>query len=169
MSGPLPQEDDGTHEADGIGKADGIGEADGTPAPRHDWRWRRAIRARRPLLVVYRGLIITVGFAVVVLGLILVPLPGPGWLIVFIGLAILASEFEPAHALLQFGRRILHRWNTWVMAQPWWVRTGAALTTAVVIVGAVWLTLRVTGIPSFVPDPAATWLSDVAHVPVPRS
>ena len=42
------------------------------------------------------------GFVVVVVGLILVPLPGPGWLIVFAGLAILATEYVWARRLLDF-------------------------------------------------------------------
>jgi uncharacterized protein (TIGR02611 family) len=39
------------------------------------------------------------GTVVAVVGLILVPLPGPGWLIVFLGLAILGTEFPAAHRL----------------------------------------------------------------------
>jgi len=41
------------------------------------------------------------------LGLALVPLPGPGWLIVFLGLGIMATEFAWAERLLDFGRRTL--------------------------------------------------------------
>jgi Putative transmembrane protein (PGPGW) len=51
-----------------------------------------------------RMAITIVGFAVVVLGLILVPLPGPGWLIVFAGLAILATEYVWARRLLGFAK-----------------------------------------------------------------
>ena len=47
---------------------------------------------------------LTVGPVVVVIGLILIPLPGPGWLIVFVGLAIMAPEFEPAERLLNWAR-----------------------------------------------------------------
>ena len=48
------------------------------------------------------------GGAIVVLGFILIPLPGPGWLIVFAGLALLATEFVWAERLLRYGRRRLH-------------------------------------------------------------
>jgi hypothetical protein len=44
------------------------------------------------------------GFTVVIVGLILVPLPGPGWLIVFAGLAILATEYVWAQKLLNFAK-----------------------------------------------------------------
>lgn len=47
---------------------------------------------------------ITIGTIVVIVGIILIPLPGPGWLIVFAGLTIMADEFPPARWLLQWAR-----------------------------------------------------------------
>ena len=44
------------------------------------------------------------GFGTVIVGLILVPLPGPGWLIVFGGLALLATEFMWAERLLRYAK-----------------------------------------------------------------
>lgn len=80
-------------------------------------RWRRWIRRRPWLNTVYRVLVTALGIAVVVIGLILVPLPGPGWLIVFIGLTILGTEFHWARRLLGWLRRVLarfwERWNAW--------------------------------------------------------
>ncbi|SRR2546426_4423857 len=46
-----------------------------------------------------------VGFAVVLIGIILIPLPGPGWAIVFGGLAILATEYVWAQRLLNYAKR----------------------------------------------------------------
>lgn len=46
-----------------------------------------------------------VGFAVVIVGIVLIPLPGPGWAIVFGGLAILATEYVWAQRLLGFAKR----------------------------------------------------------------
>jgi uncharacterized protein (TIGR02611 family) len=60
--------------------------------------------ARFTLRNARRVAITIVGFAVVVLGLILVPLPGPGWLIVFAGLAILATEYVWARRLLNYAK-----------------------------------------------------------------
>ena len=41
-----------------------------------------------------------VGLLVLGVGILAIPYPGPGWAIVFIGLAILATEFEWARKLL---------------------------------------------------------------------
>lgn len=48
-----------------------------------------------------RSAIALIGSLVVLLGIILVPLPGPGLLVVIIGLAILATEFAWAENWLQ--------------------------------------------------------------------
>jgi uncharacterized protein (TIGR02611 family) len=56
-----------------------------------DWlkdSWKRTPpKVRKPLIFV-------LGFTVVITGIILLPLPGPGWLVIFAGFAILATEFE---------------------------------------------------------------------------
>lgn len=53
-----------------------------------------------------RRIIITVvGFLVILVGLVLIPLPGPGWLIVFAGLAILAREYVWAERLLNQAKK----------------------------------------------------------------
>lgn len=62
------------------------------------------------------------GVAVIVSGLILVPLPGPGWLTVFAGLAVLGTEFEWANRLLRWVRNLVGRWWTWVALRPRWLR-----------------------------------------------
>lgn len=52
-----------------------------------------------------RTAVTIVGFAVLLIGVALIPLPGPGWLIVFGGLAILATEYVWAQRLLRYSRR----------------------------------------------------------------
>lgn len=42
-----------------------------------------------------------VGWLVVLVGIVLLPLPGPGWLVIFLGLGILAAEFVWAERLLK--------------------------------------------------------------------
>lgn len=42
---------------------------------------------------VRKPLVFIIGTAIVIIGLILLPLPGPGWVIIFLGFAILATEF----------------------------------------------------------------------------
>lgn len=57
----------------------------------------------------FRVAIAILGGLVVVLGLVLVPLPGPGWAIVFAGFAIWAVEFAWAADLLTWIRRRARR------------------------------------------------------------
>jgi uncharacterized protein (TIGR02611 family) len=45
------------------------------------------------------------GFAVLLAGVILLVLPGPGWLLIFLGLAILATEYMWAARLLEAAKR----------------------------------------------------------------
>ena len=53
---------------------------------------------RRPAThAVWRAVVLVVGLAALMAGLVMLVLPGPGWLFIFIGLAILASEFAWAH------------------------------------------------------------------------
>ncbi len=123
-----------------------------------DWAWRRAIRANPAAHRVYRGVVAVVGAVVVVLGLIAVPAPGPGWLIVFVGVAVWASEFEFAQRLLRWGRARLEAWNGWLRARPWWVGglvgLGAAMSVALVL----WGFLAWQGAPGWPPDHVEAWL-----------
>jgi uncharacterized protein (TIGR02611 family) len=60
-----------------------------------------------------------IGGAIVILGLGLIPLPGPGWAIVFLGLAVWATEFLWAQRLLGRARELLHEWTSWVKRRSW--------------------------------------------------
>jgi uncharacterized protein (TIGR02611 family) len=40
------------------------------------------------------------GFLLLLIGIVLVPLPGPGWVVIALGLAVLANEYVWARALL---------------------------------------------------------------------
>ncbi len=51
---------------------------------------------------VRKPLIMIAGGAVILTGLALLPLPGPGWAIIFLGLAILATEFAWAKRLKEW-------------------------------------------------------------------
>ena len=52
-----------------------------------------------------RIVITVVGVLVVLIGIVLIPLPGPGWAIVFGGLAILATEYVWAQRVLAYAKR----------------------------------------------------------------
>ncbi|QBE50309.1 TIGR02611 family protein [Leucobacter triazinivorans] len=84
-------------------------------------RWRASIRRRPWLNTTYKVIITALGVVIVIVGLILVPLPGPGWLIVFIGLTVLGTEYHWARRLLGWLRRVLarfwERWNLWRAAR----------------------------------------------------
>ncbi len=54
---------------------------------------------------------ILVGFTVMILGAVLVPLPGPGLIIFLAGVAILAREFHWARRLLNWGHQQMERAN----------------------------------------------------------
>jgi len=76
--------------------------------------FRLRLRRHPALHLGYRVLIAIIGTAIIVGGLILVPLPGPGWLIVFVGIAVLGTEFRWARAVGRWVRRQLQRvWDWW--------------------------------------------------------
>jgi uncharacterized protein (TIGR02611 family) len=113
---------------------------------------RERIRARRASRAVYRFVVALLGVAITLGGLLLVPLPGPGWLIVFAGLALLATEFDTARRVLDFGRRTLRRWTSWLARQGLAVRAGLGLGTLACVAAAVWGAAAVAGVPAWVPD-----------------
>ncbi len=103
------------------------GAVEASEARHHRFQWFRDLRAwihaRPHVHLVYKVLVGVVGGLVVVIGLILVPLPGPGWLVVFIGLTILASEFHFFHRIITWLRAQLHRFWDWAKTRgPKWLR-----------------------------------------------
>lgn len=52
---------------------------------------------KKPLKIVKKVGIILVGIPLLVLGIILIPLPGPGLLVCLLALIILSTEFDWAH------------------------------------------------------------------------
>lgn len=100
---------------------------------------RERLRTRPVADFAYRVVVGVVGFVVLAVGIAAIPYPGPGWAIVFFGLAILASEFYWAHRTLTYTRRHYDRAMTWVRGQSWWVQAVGALFTAAVVVFTLWL------------------------------
>jgi len=98
-----------------------------------------------------------VGALIVVFGLVTIPLPGPGWLTVILGLFVLATEFAWAERLLAFTRRQVKGWTEWVNGQALWLRLLLALATAVFVYGVVVVVLHLTGVPSWAPSWIPLW------------
>lgn len=78
---------------------------------------RRWIDRHPRLRLAYRIGVGVLGGITAIGGLLLVPLPGPGWLVVFLGLAILGTEFAWAKRLAAFTKRQLARFWAWWKAR----------------------------------------------------
>jgi uncharacterized protein (TIGR02611 family) len=96
-----------------------IAEAERPDRPiRRMLRRARAWVSRYPRIEsAYRAAVGVVGGALAIGGLILVPLPGPGWLVVFLGLAVLGTEFAWAKRIAAWLKRMLDRFWTWWRAR----------------------------------------------------
>lgn len=105
-------------------------------------RWRalrESVAARPTLNLTYRIAVGVLGLVVLALGIVAIPYPGPGWLIVFAGLGILATEFTWAHRTLHWTRGKYRSAMDWLAAQGPVVRGLAALGTVAVVVVTLWL------------------------------
>jgi uncharacterized protein (TIGR02611 family) len=102
-------------------------------------RWRDGLRDRPMADIAYRIVVGVVGLAVLGAGIIAIPYPGPGWAIVFVGLAILATEFEWARHALRFTRERYDRVMAWFKRQGLWVKALGVVFTVAVVVGTLWL------------------------------
>ncbi|MFG2225644.1 TIGR02611 family protein [Streptomyces sp. NPDC048644] len=80
------------------GGATSVGKPLGSRAPHF-------IKRSRPLHVSWQAGVFVVGLAVVAVGVVMLPLPGPGWLVIFAGMAIWATEFVWAQLVLRWTKR----------------------------------------------------------------
>lgn len=115
-------------------------EADGAKKSRPRRRSPRAyVRSLPGGQLIWRVGVTLVGVAVIVLGVVLLPLPGPGWLIIFGGLGVLGTEYEWARRLLRWTRDRVTAWTRWVGRQPVWARVGLGVVALAVVAAAAWL------------------------------
>jgi uncharacterized protein (TIGR02611 family) len=112
----------------------------------------RYLRRNRTAHAAWRVVVAVVGAAIIVTGVVLLPLPGPGWLIIFAGLAVLASEFVWAQRLLRFAREQVSAWTRWVSRQPLPVRALIGLACLLLVLALVAAYLAVVGPPSWAPS-----------------
>ena len=128
-------------------------EADRSPRDEPPLRhpFRRFFARHRGLDLSYRVAVAIIGATVVLGGIALIPLPGPGWLIVFGGLAILATEFAWAGRLLDFARTKVLGWTHWVTRQSLVVRGLIGLAGLLLIGGLLWAYAALQGVPGWLP------------------
>lgn len=79
------------------------------------------------------------GGTVLIAGIIAIPYPGPGWLIVFAGLAILSREFHWAGRVLHYARGKYDRWNVWIKRQNVFIKSLTFIATCLVVIITIWL------------------------------
>ncbi|WP_031515297.1 TIGR02611 family protein [Streptomyces sp. NRRL F-5123] len=91
------------------------------------------VQRSRLLHAVWRVWIFVAGLAVVGGGIVLLPLPGPGWLIIFGGMAIWGTEFVWAQKVLRWTRRKVTDFAR-AAADPRVRRRNLLITTVVVLV-----------------------------------
>jgi uncharacterized protein (TIGR02611 family) len=91
------------------------------------------------MLALYRTGVALLGGLVLALGIVLIPYPGPGWLIVFAGLAILAAEFHWARRLLHFLRARYTAWTHWMARRHPLLRLALYTFTGLVVLATLWL------------------------------
>jgi uncharacterized protein (TIGR02611 family) len=72
-------------------------------------RFREFVRSHRLLNTTWRVGVFTVGAAVLGAGLVMMVTPGPGWAAIFVGLAILATEFAWAQRALSGAKAAAER------------------------------------------------------------
>ncbi|MCV7228773.1 TIGR02611 family protein [Mycolicibacterium komossense] len=107
--------------------------------PRKWGRWRHGLRHRRFADLGYRVAVGVVGLLVLAVGIVAIPYPGPGWAIVFVGLGILATEFEWARRLLAYVRKHYDAVMAWFGRQGRWVQALGVAVTAAVVVATLWV------------------------------
>lgn len=104
------------------------------------WRLRERIRRNRALNQTWRAGVFIVGSAIIAAGLVMFVTPGPGWAAVFVGLAVLSTEFVWAERLLgwakhQAGRAKDRALDPRVRRRNKWLAAGLLVLAAA---GAAW-------------------------------
>jgi uncharacterized protein (TIGR02611 family) len=113
---------------------------DERPSIRRRWaRWRDRLRERRKADFVYRIVVGVVGLAVFAVGILAIPYPGPGWAIVFIGLGILATEFDWARRLLAYAKERYDKAMDWFHNQHIAIQVLGGIITALIVAATLWL------------------------------
>jgi uncharacterized protein (TIGR02611 family) len=110
------------------------------PGLKRRWaRWRDGLRERRRAEFVYRIVVGAIGLVVLGVGILAIPYPGPGWAIVFVGLGILATEFDWARRLLAYAKERYDKVMDWFHRQNAVVQILGGVFTALIVALTLWL------------------------------
>lgn len=106
----------------------------------------------------YRIVIGAVGTIVLIAGIVAIPYPGPGWLIVFAGLGILATEFAWARRVLRYARSKYDTWTAWLGRQSMSVRLLVLGLTGLIVLATLYLLNAIYLVAGWVGLEHWTWL-----------
>jgi uncharacterized protein (TIGR02611 family) len=67
------------------------------------------MHARRGTRLLWRTGVFVLGWGIVLAGVVMLVIPGPGWAAIFVGLAVLSTEYAWAHRLLTRARDYARR------------------------------------------------------------
>lgn len=115
----------------------------GMPGPVGRWVdrfWRLRARAQRGRIgrTVWKVAVSVLGLLIIVAGIVLLPLPGPGWLIIFGGLGIWATEFAWAGRLLEWTKLKVRAVTGSMLRWPRWVK-GVLIVVCLAAIYPLWL------------------------------
>lgn len=131
--------DRGSDGRDVLPDVDRSPEAHAVGATRTSFALRDRLRGNRSMNLAWRVGVGVVGGLVLAAGIVMIPYPGPGWLVVFAGLAILSTEFTWAENVLRHAKSRYDGWNAWLKRQSPLVRAAVWTVTAVVVIVTLWL------------------------------
>ena len=126
--------------------------------------WRRAIRVNPIGALVWRTLVFLVGLAIILVGIPMVPLTGPGWVVIFIGLLVWSTEFMWARRVMLFVKGEVQAFNHWAVVLP--LKLKVPMVIGSIIFGwlCMWAVFWVTGVPGWFPEIAREWLTKLPGV-----
>ncbi|WP_297496475.1 TIGR02611 family protein [Pseudonocardia sp.] len=120
--------------------------------------FRDRIAEKPGQLRIYRIVVGVIGTLVLAGGIVAIPYPGPGWLIVFAGLAILGSEFMWAKRVLRFARGKYDAWTDWLGRQNLFVKLLVLTATGLIVLATLWLLNALYLVAGWVGLDGWTWL-----------
>jgi uncharacterized protein (TIGR02611 family) len=125
----------------------------------------RRLHANPALALTTKLVVGMVGTAVLLVGVVMLVTPGPAFVMIPVGLAILATEFDWAHRWLQAARKKAHEARLKAQSADPRVRRRRRLLLALVlvlVVGAVVAYVAAFGWPAYAVD-GWDWVQSVAH------